>query len=1261
MKKSINLFFIFVFSFLFFNCSFAQTPKTFSADSVKFLSEMDDYFSSVKGKEKEGHDFIKEQFKPFWFGGYLSNDKRQFVYATSIAMLQKHLRPYPDYYNFFNAMITFYTVAKLQENSFMSWKASIEKVIAKGSVKKLSDFLEASNNIFSTNKLYKSNSVEWFSGSNNYTFEFDSLPKIIFSGTNLYCAVKGDTATIFGTSGIYYPTEKKWVGKGGKVTWTRDGIDDKLVYAELNKYTAILTKQSYSADSVKFTNEIYFKTPLLGTLEEKAVPDATPENSNYPRFESYSSHFEIRDIAQGKVDFSGGFALRGSRFIGSGSKTADANLIFKRNNKPLVKASGKMFIFKKDRISSEDAAITMYLEKDSIYHPSIKVKFDIDNKELILVRILEGISKTPYFNTFHKVDMYVEEIDWKLDSANMYFKTLIGSSQGIAEFPSANYFRADVFYQLQGIDQVNPLTALKNCGEQLKKNTFTVVEFSKCRRLDPNEIRPALIQIANLGFINYKPDEDKITLQDRLIQFIKAKAGTVDYDVMGIHSEVRGGSNNAILNLLNYDLTIFGVQQISLSDSQNVLIYPAKHLVVLKKNRNFTCGGIINAGRFNIFGKDFAFNYDQFKIDVNNGDSIRFAVRRITPDAFGNSPDVPVKSVIEQVQGELLIDRPNNKSGRVSYAQYPLFNSSKESFVYYDKRSIHKGVYKRDKFYFKIDPYTINSLDNFKTEALKLKGTFSSAGIFPDFADTLSVQPDYSLGFVRPTPSGGFASYGDKGKFNNTIKLSNEGLHGDGTIDYLTSNLKSSNMIFFPDSMNGMAEKFEVKEVKSGKTEYPPVKGDSVYIHWAPKKDIMQAYSQIKPMDMYGGQAQMKGRVDYTPKQMTGNGKLDFSGATMSATLMKFKNKKVLSDTAIFSLKALETSQFAFSTKNVNAVIDFEKRTGDFASNGKGTVVEFPVNQYICYMDNFKWYMDKGDIELSSREATNKPKDDRLLELSGPEFISVNPKQDSLRFNAPKAKFDFKKYIITATDVAWINVADAKVFPDSGKVTILKAAEMKTFSNAKIVANSITAYHTIYKANVNVFGRKGYAASGYYDYVDEMKNKQSIYFANIRVDTTYQTIAEAVIPDTSHFMFSPNYEFKGKVNLASNNQFLVFTGSTKITHTCTALGEGKTWFKFSSQINPEKILIPITDNLVDEKDKELGSAIMVAADTSGIYTSFLTKKNRKTDREVLAATGFLFYDKPTKEYRITSKEKLNEPSLTGNYLSLKSDACTVYG
>jgi len=1003
--------------------SFGQSPKTFSSDSVKFLDEINDYFSSVKGREKEGKTFVKEEFKPFWYGGHLSEVKRKFVYSTCKAMIKKRQRPFPDYHNFFLALINFHK-SDLEESSFTSWKASIEKLLWTASARKLSDFLKVSNGLFGSNKIYQSNSVQWFTGNNNYIFVFDSLAKIIFTDTDLYCAVKGDTASIKGTSGIFYPTERKWAGKGGRVDWKRAGLDNSKVYAELKNYNIKLSKQSYKADSVVFTNKIYFQSPLLGTLEEKAVPDATVKNATYPRFQSYSTRFEISNLADGKVDFSGGFSIRGSKFIGSGSSTEDAILIFKYNKKPLVKAASKTFIFREDRITSSDASITMFFDKDSVFHPSIKLKFDIKNKLLVLIRTQEGISKTPYFNSFHNLDMYIEEIDWKLDSSKMEFKTLIGSSQGIAEFVSNNYFKVDVYRKLQGMDQINPLVALKQCAGKLGRNTFTGQEYASFRRVEARAIRPYLIPIANAGFIIYDPRDDEIILQDRLFNFLNAKVGKADYDVIGIHSEVKGGHVNATLNLLNYDIKVLGVKQVFLSDSQNVSIYPSRRQIVLKKNRDFVFGGVVSAGRFTYFGKDYYFNYEKFKIDINGADSLMFTVRRFTPDAFGNFPDVRVKSVIEQINGDIQIDQQNNKSGRKRLSEYPIFTSAKESFTYYDKRAVQRGVYKRDKFYFKIDPYTLDSLDNFSTQGLKLDGQLTSAGIFPDFRETLSVQPDYSLGFVRPTPAGGFTAYNDKGKFNNNISLSNEGLHGDGTIDFLTSTLSSEDMIFFPDSVNGTAQQFEIKEQK-GATEYPSAKADTVYVHWTPKKDLMQIYTINKPMDLYNGQATMKGRLDYSSKAMTGNGKLEFSGATMSADLMKFKNQKITSDTASFSLKALESSQFAFSTKNVNAIIDFEKRTGDFASNGQGTVVDFPVNQFICYMDNFKWYMDKGDIELSSRDAL-KPKDDRLLELSGPEFISTNPKQDSLRFNAPKAKFDFKKYIITAQDVAWINVADAK-------------------------------------------------------------------------------------------------------------------------------------------------------------------------------------------------------------------------------------------
>jgi hypothetical protein len=281
------------------------------------------------------------------------------------------------------------------------------------------------------------------------------------------------------------------------------------------------------------------------------------------------------------------------------------------------------------------------------------------------------------------------------------------------------------------------------------------------------------------------------------------------------------------------------------------------------------------------------------------------------------------------------------------------------------------------------------------------------------------------------------------------------------------------------------------------------------------------------------------------------------------------------------------------------------------------------------------------------------------LDLEGPEFISVHPKQDSLRFQSPRAKYDLKKYVISAMEVKYINVADARIYPNNGDVIIDKDAVMRPLVNSKIVANSVTKYHNLYNCNVNVYAHKNYQGSGYYDYEDEEKKKVPFYFSNISVDSTYQTHAETDIKDSSHFHLSPAFEFRGKVKLKATNQFLVFDGATSIFHSCASIP--KTWFKFESEINPNSIYIPVPAKPLNGEGKPIASAMLVTTDSTHFYSAFLSPKISNKDSLVLAAEGFLFFDKQSREYRISNKEKLIERSLPGNYLSLNTTNCKVTG
>ena len=66
-------------------------------------------------------------------------------------------------------------------------------------------------------------------------------------------------------------------------------------------------------------------------------------------------------------------------------------------------------------------------------------------------------------------------------------------------------------------------------------------------------------------------------------------------------------------------------------------------------------------------------------------------------------------------------------------------------------------------------------------------------------------------------------------------------------------------------------------------------------------------------------------------------------------------------------------------------------------------------------------------------------------------------------------------------------------------------------------------------------------------------------------------------------------------------------------------------------------------------------------DSIYFYSGFLTKRSNYSDINVLPAYGFLMYDESSKEYKISSREKIEELLLPGNYISLNTNDCKVYG
>ncbi|MEO5570999.1 MAG: hypothetical protein ABIT08_05830 [Bacteroidia bacterium] len=1258
-------------SFLFsicFNQTHAQALKSFTAEPVKFLQEMQGFLEETNKKESEK---LMEKFTPVWNSGKISNDQKGLVYETSNAMLKKRMKAFPDFVNYLNAIMGF-AESNQTPQSFANWHKSLEKLL-KGTVRKYGDYLEICQNLFAANTLYESPTVKWTANKNTYTFEFDTLPKIIFSAINLTCTAKGDSSVIYNTKGSYYPNLKKFFGDGGKIYWTRAGIAEGDAYGELKKYAIDLTGNDYVLDSVTFYVLKYFSTPLKGRVIDKLLANIDSSKVTYPRFSSYNQNLEIKELIKG-ANYKGGFSLYGNKMIGSGSKEADAHLTFNRNGKPFMVFGSQSFVVKPDRIVSDKASVAIYWEKegkkDSIYHPGIELKFLTTTREISVLTHTQTNTAAPFFDSYHQVDMYFDALTWKVDDPLIDLKIISGAGEAKLYCESANYYRDQRFQKLQGVQDVNPLAVLKQYAEKTGSRMIYTKDLAHDMRINDSQIRGLFLELADQGFLVYDSYDDKVVLKDRLYYYLQASTGKVDYDIITFESQI-SGKPNASINLLNFDINMRGVVKVALSDTQKVFIVPQDQELILKKNRDFTFAGRVHAGNLDFFGKDFSFNYEKFKMVLNNVDSLRLKVDSDTLDVNGKFPKIPLRSVIQNLTGELYVDREDNKSSFQKSPDYPILKSIKESYVYYEYSYIFDSIYRQDNFYFKNDPFTIDSLDNYRKEGLAFAGTFSSAAIFAPMRETLVIMPDFSLGFTKQTPPEGLLAYSGKGTYHEQITLSHRGLRGDGTIDFLSSHTKSNDVKFFPDSANADATAFEIDHKTVATIAFPHVMAEDVYINWRPKEDKMFVFKKTKNMDLYDHKASLDGNLVLSSKGINANGKISFEQSELLSNNFYVKEKDFGADTSDFHLSSNVDSVFALETKNMKSKIDLENRIGDFASNGAGSYVTLPLNRYICYIEKFKWRMDNKDIQLVSPVATAGT---ATKSSEGSRFVSINPVQDSLSWYSPDASFSLSDYMIRARKVKEILVADASIIPDSGKVVIERDAKMQTLLNSRVIANTTSKYHTILNSTINIAGRKSYSGTGEYEYTDMAGVKHLVRLTQIGVDTSNQTFANGEIPDTQEFSISPNVQYKGKVLLRAPSKLLSFSGFAQLNHGCERID--KNWFGFASEIDPAGVIIPVREPK-NETGEKLSVAIVFASDSANVYSTFLSKKARAGDGEILSAEGSLKYNTATKEYTVidepvagkkeAKEKKVNADNTetktitTGNYLTLNDRNCMVYG
>ncbi|HEY4787414.1 MAG TPA: hypothetical protein VIH57_15250, partial [Bacteroidales bacterium] len=746
--------------------------------------------------------------------------------------------------------------------------------------------------------VYKTNAAQWKFIGGNRTFKIGKEGfHVSFSPGEMKCYAKRDSISILNTGGEWYPMEHRWIGKDGLVTWERAGFNKNEVNVKLNNYNIDLGRTEYKADSVLFTYGKYFRQPVWGKLSDMVMDIQNPESATYPQFETYSKRFLFNDLYP-NIDYDGGFTMRGAKIIGSGTEAELAKITVKKGPKILMEVRSKYFVFRPDRVNGISTIVKISLEHDSIYHSNLSFAYNVNKQEVSLSRTENYASLSPFYDSYHKLDMDFEQLTWRITEPNISLTMSRASAIGKAKFQSQNFYNQTEFEAIQGRDAYHPLVELRKFSRMINSNVFPASNFAQYLGYQVSEVRQELMMLARKGFIYFNSESDIVTIKQRLIDYLKAGAGSVDYDVLSFNSTTQAPLDNAVLDMDNLDMTINGIPNIAVSDSQNVVIYPAHEQIIMKENRSFQFDGKIDAGLFTVYGSNFFFDYNNFKINLQNVDSVSVRVYSGDRDELGRPVTRPVTSVIQHLTGEIQIDKPDNKSGLKNYPEYPLFKSRENSYVYYQSKDIENGVYPEESFYFELYPFTIDSLDNFRKEGLVFRGKFESSGILPPIERDLVLQPDYSLGFKFNPGTDGIPVYGGKGTLYGDIQLSHKGLRTDGKLKYLTSTTKSKDFKFYPDSMNTLSDEFAIERQTTG-VQFPLVSSAGNYIHWETGIDNKMAIKQGKdPFRMFNEKTSLTGGLILQPKGLTGKGDMNLTTADLQSRLFKYKAEIIDADTS---------------------------------------------------------------------------------------------------------------------------------------------------------------------------------------------------------------------------------------------------------------------------------------------------------------------------------------------------------------------------
>lgn len=1085
-----------------------------------------------------------------------------------------------------------------------------------------------------------------------YTIPEPVLPEVV----GPYIAIKDanfsmlsvyDTINLDGINASLMLKNDTIVAESGKITWKNVGYPEDEVFAELGQFSFDFHNPEFKAEKASLTYNTVSEEPIIGELEYKShIHNTKPKRAQYPKFRSYHANVVIEDFVE-DVTYKGGVALEGKKFRSQSVFQGGKSMIrYDGGENKFTARSKKGFTYEDSLLYSPQTEFTIhYSEEDSISHPAVYLKYHTKDKLLQARKDKDAYKIAQFIDTRNDVNITADFLEWGVEADSFDLKILNARERIPLVVESKDYFDRFRFIALKGNYNFHPLQMVVGYSNKIKKNTFYYNDMASSLKQNPVIVKGAMMELSKRGYIDFNPSTGLIDIKRKAKLYVYAVQGRrgVDYDNMIMHSRTTDKANLTVA-LSGKDFKLEGVDKFMISDSMQVLVTPQDGKVNLKDGRNTTFGGEMRAGNFIFRGPEFVYNYDSFNVNLDVIDSIGILVNQ-------DGVKKELANNIVQTGGTLYISNPKNKSGRKSMERYPILDAKKGGAIYFDGPEILGGAYDH-RIRFEIPPFLIDSLNDSNTDVITFDGTFKTEGIFPDFKETVSIQPDYSFGFKREVDPNGVALYGGKAKYFNEISLNNKGIRGKGKIDYLSGSFESKDFVFYSDSVNTKGVGGEIVAGDFEGISYPSVKMNQYKMRWLVNSDSMLISNEKDdPFEIYDTTTQFEGTLALTNKGLNGNGKVETPRSVNTSDNFNMEASKYVAKNSSFLIKSEDPSTPGLKGDNVMVEYDLGQRAAVITSEVEGeNSFTLPFIEYETNISQVIWNLDQNTLVMSVDGAND---------IGLGKFTSNNRRQDSLEIFASDAVYDLDEHILNLEGVPYITIANVRIIPDSGRVLVRENADIDEMENATIEMNAFNKFHTLTDANIKVISRNKFEGEATYQYTMGVHEPYEIRFNNFEIKpnkagkgeektSEFITSAEAIIDEDEDFKFLPGFIYKGKLTMSDAEKYLKFDGEVALD----VEREENPWFAYQSFDEETHGVINVDEELkVAGFPTKLSTGLFIGKIDRNFYPSLVYfDRDRVNDFKVFQGSGRLLFNEETKDYVLTTEEKHEFPETIANKL-----------